>query len=111
MKTARTRRPTSPSVASTLTAGSPLSGGTLWLSTAEEKALGLLAGNNPAIDGYVGVSNVNPNSNYSETYGWNDLNGDHKFQIGEQTGTPVISVLLPRKLIPGPLVKLVRFGR
>ena len=40
-----------------------------------------------------GVSNVNPNSNYSETYGWNDLNGDHKFQIGEQTGTPVISAV------------------
>src|SRR4051812_29944166 len=40
-----------------------------------------------------GVSNVNPNSNYSETYGWNDANGDHKFQIGEQTGTPVISAV------------------
>jgi hypothetical protein len=40
-----------------------------------------------------GVSNVNPNSNYSETYGWNDLNGDHKFQVGEQTGTPTISAV------------------
>ena len=38
-----------------------------------------------------GVSNVNRNANYSETYTWNDLNGDHKFQIGEQTGTPVVS--------------------
>jgi hypothetical protein len=40
-----------------------------------------------------GVSNVNPNSNYSETYGWNDANGDHKFEIGEQTGTPTISAV------------------
>ena len=38
-----------------------------------------------------GVSNVNRNANYSETYSWNDLNGDHKFDIGEQTGTPVVS--------------------
>jgi hypothetical protein len=40
-----------------------------------------------------GVSNVNPNSNYSETYGWNDANGDHKYQIGEQTGTPTVSAV------------------
>ena len=40
-----------------------------------------------------GVSNVNPNSNYSETYVWNDANGDHKYQIGEQTGTPTISAV------------------
>jgi hypothetical protein len=40
-----------------------------------------------------GVSNVNPNSNYSEQYAWNDANGDHKFQIGEQTGTPVITAV------------------
>src|SRR5450759_4830757 len=39
---------------STLPGSSPVSGGTLWVSTAEEKALGLLAGNNSAIDGYVG---------------------------------------------------------
>jgi hypothetical protein len=38
-----------------------------------------------------GVTQVNRNANYSETYGWNDPNGDHKFQIGEQTGTPVVS--------------------
>src|SRR5262249_15227090 len=36
-------------------------------------------------------SNVNRNANYSENYTWNDLNGDRKFQIGEQTGTPVVS--------------------
>ncbi len=41
-----------------------------------------------------GVSNVNLNANYSETYGWNDLNGDRKFQLGEQTGTPVVSAVL-----------------
>jgi hypothetical protein len=41
-----------------------------------------------------GVSNVNRNANYSEQYGWNDANGDHKFQIGEQTGTPVVSAVV-----------------
>jgi Carboxypeptidase regulatory-like domain/TonB-dependent Receptor Plug Domain len=41
-----------------------------------------------------GVSNVNPNANYSETYGWNDANGDHRAQIGEQTGTPVVSAVV-----------------
>jgi hypothetical protein len=41
-----------------------------------------------------GVSAVNLNANYSEQYGWNDANGDHKFQIGEQTGTPVVSAVL-----------------
>src|ERR1700733_11831893 len=40
----------------TLPGSTPLAGGTLWASTAEEKALGLLAGNNSAIDGYVGIS-------------------------------------------------------
>jgi VCBS repeat-containing protein len=44
----------------TLPGSSPLSGGTLWLSTAEEKALGLLAGNNSAIDGYIGLSSTYP---------------------------------------------------
>jgi hypothetical protein len=38
-----------------------------------------------------GVSNVNPNSNYSEQYNWNDANRDLVFQLGEQTGTPVTS--------------------
>jgi hypothetical protein len=41
-----------------------------------------------------GVNNVNRNANYSETYGWNDLNGDHRFQIGEQTGAPVVSAVV-----------------
>src|SRR3954447_10973232 len=41
-----------------------------------------------------GVSNVNPNSNYSEQYVWNDLNGDHKFQLGEQTGNPVVTAVV-----------------
>jgi len=45
---------------STLPRSSPVSGGALWVSTAEEKALGLLAGNNSAIDGYVGVSSTYP---------------------------------------------------
>jgi hypothetical protein len=34
---------------------------------------------------------ANPNGNYSEQYVWNDINGDRRFQPGEQTGTPVIS--------------------
>jgi hypothetical protein len=38
-----------------------------------------------------GVTNVNPNANYFATYTWNDLNGDLKFQNGEQTGNPVIT--------------------
>jgi Carboxypeptidase regulatory-like domain len=37
------------------------------------------------------LDGVNPNANYSETYQWNDINGDLKFQSGEQTGTAVIS--------------------
>ena len=41
--------------------------------------------------GGAGVSNVNLNANYSEQYTWNDANGDHKFELGEQTGTPVAS--------------------
>jgi hypothetical protein len=41
-----------------------------------------------------GVSSVNPNANYSETYTWNDANGDHKFQLGEQTGAPVVSAVV-----------------
>jgi hypothetical protein len=41
-----------------------------------------------------GVSNVNRNANYSEQYGWNDLNGDHKFELGEQTGIPVVSAVV-----------------
>jgi uncharacterized membrane protein len=45
---------------STLPGSSPVNGGTLWVSTAEEKALGLLAGNNSAIDGYVGIGSTYP---------------------------------------------------
>lgn len=37
------------------------------------------------------LDGVNPNANYSEQYNWNDLNGDRRFQPGEQTGNPVIS--------------------
>ena len=37
------------------------------------------------------LAGFNPNGNYSEQYAWNDLNGDRRFQQGEQTGTPVIS--------------------
>jgi hypothetical protein len=37
------------------------------------------------------LDTINPNGNYSEQYAWNDLNGDRRFQPGEQTGNPVIS--------------------
>jgi Carboxypeptidase regulatory-like domain/TonB-dependent Receptor Plug Domain len=37
------------------------------------------------------LGGFNPNGNYSEQYGWNDINGDRHFQLGEQTGSPVIS--------------------
>lgn len=37
------------------------------------------------------LGGFNPNGNYSEQYTWTDLNGDRRFQPGEQTGTPVIS--------------------
>src|SRR5262245_43415107 len=52
--------PTQQTAYSTLPATSPLPGGTLWMATAEEKALGLLAANDPSIDGYVGFSSVYP---------------------------------------------------
>ena len=41
-----------------------------------------------------GVSNVNRNGSYSENYAWIDRNNDHRFQIGEQTGTPVVSAVV-----------------
>jgi hypothetical protein len=37
------------------------------------------------------LDTANPNANYSEQYGWNDSNGDRRFQPGEQTGTPIVS--------------------
>jgi len=37
------------------------------------------------------LGGFNPNGNYSEQYSWNDINGDRKFQLGENVGTPVIS--------------------
>ena len=45
---------------------SPLSGGTLWLSTAQEKGLGLASANDPSVDGFVGFSSIYPFS-YSPT--------------------------------------------
>ncbi len=41
------------------------------------------------------LGDANPNANYQETYGWNDVNGDRRFQQGEQTGTPVITRIDP----------------
>ena len=41
-----------------------------------------------------GVSAVNRNANYSEQYTWNDANANHKFELGEQTGVPVVSAVV-----------------
>jgi hypothetical protein len=41
------------------------------------------------------LDTANPNSNYSARYTWNDVNGDLRFQPGEQTGAPVISQANP----------------
>ncbi len=41
------------------------------------------------------LDGANPNANYQEQYGWNDRNGDRRFQLGEQTGNPVISRVDP----------------
>ena len=46
-----------------------------------------------------GVTNVNPNANYSEQYTWSDVNGNRKYDIGEQTGTPVVSAVLVNGVI------------
>ena len=45
----------------------------------------MIASGGGILDGF------NPNGNYQEQYGWNDINGDRRFQPGEQTGTAVIS--------------------
>jgi hypothetical protein len=44
------------------------------------------------------LDGVNPNANYQEQYGWNDLNGDRHFQLGEQTGAPVVTRVLPETI-------------
>jgi hypothetical protein len=41
------------------------------------------------------LDGVNPNANYQEVYSWNDANGDRHFQLGEQTGNPVITQARP----------------
>jgi hypothetical protein len=46
-----------------------------------------------------GVTNVNPNANYSETYVWNDANGNRKFDLGEQIGPPVVSAVVVNGVI------------
>jgi hypothetical protein len=41
------------------------------------------------------LDTANPNANYSARYTWTDLNGDLRFQPGEESGTPVISQANP----------------
>ena len=45
---------------STLPGSSPFNDGTLWLTTAQERAIGLLPGNSGEVDGWVGISNTAP---------------------------------------------------
>ena len=48
------------------------------------------------------LDGVNPNANYQEQYTWNDANGDRHFQPGEQTGTPVVTRVLPKTISVDP---------
>lgn len=48
------------------------------------------------------LDGVNPNANYQEQYNWTDLNGDRHFQLGEQTGTPVVTRVLPETISVDP---------
>ncbi len=41
------------------------------------------------------LDGANPNANYQEQYTWNDVNGDRRYQPGEETGTPVITRVDP----------------
>ena len=55
------RSPDDTSAVASLPGGDPIGGThTYWMSTAEQKAVGLLAGNNSSIDGYVGFSSTAP---------------------------------------------------
>ena len=51
---------------STLSSTSPFNSGTLWLTTAQEKAIGLLPSNASGIDGYIGISNTAPFSDSAD---------------------------------------------
>lgn len=48
------------------------------------------------------LDGVNPNANYQEQYTWTDLNGDRRFQLGEQTGNPVITRVDPTTISVDP---------
>lgn len=48
------------------------------------------------------LDGVNPNANYQEQYTWNDANGDRRFQVGEQVGTPVVTRVLPETISVDP---------
>ncbi|HEX8030379.1 MAG TPA: TonB-dependent receptor plug domain-containing protein, partial [Vicinamibacterales bacterium] len=48
------------------------------------------------------LDGVNPNANYQEVYTWNDANNDRHFQLGEQTGTPVITRVDPTTISVDP---------
>lgn len=48
------------------------------------------------------LDGVNPNATYSETYNWNDVNGDRRFQPGEQTGNAVINRVDPATVSVDP---------
>jgi hypothetical protein len=48
------------------------------------------------------LDGVNPNANYQEQFTWNDVNGDRRFQPGEQIGTPVVTRVLPETISVDP---------
>jgi hypothetical protein len=41
--------------------------------------------------GGLPLDNINPNATYQEQFTWNDVNGDRRFQPGEQSGAPVVT--------------------
>jgi len=67
---------------------------TYWVSTAEQKALGLLAANSAAIDGYVGFSSTLPfdyNRNDGISAGLYDFIGTVEHEISEVLGRVVLA--------------------
>jgi hypothetical protein len=67
---------------------------TYWVSTAEQKALGLLAANSAAIDGYVGFSSTLPfdyNRNDGISAGFYDFIGTVEHEFSEVMGRVVLA--------------------
>ena len=98
IKNALTGDATSPADATAIASlpGSDPIGGThtYWVSTAEQKALGLLAATSTAIDGYVGFSSVYPfdyNRNDGISPGFYDFIGTVEHEFSEVMGRVVLA--------------------